>query len=251
MSFSCFEEAPVLDAAPDGSGSFAIVGAARDYTARNAREQERRHPAMAVRVGAVRVGLRDMGIVLSVRGEMADQSVGSLDFETPLEEAASDPVMRQLFEKLNCLRDDDEGDGLHADAMRLAIAARWLKLRWRQETKPADPLQNWRLTRVLSYVEKNLGEPISLADLARVSGLSRMYFAARFRVAMGQRPHEYVLQRRVNRAKELLSSTQMRLVDIALEVGFQSQAHFTTVFKKFTGATPGRWRAARLMSVEM
>ena len=104
------------------------------------------------------------------------------------------------------------------------------------------PLPDWRLSRVVAYVEANLAEPISLADLAVVAGMSRMYFASQFRAATGLKPHDYVLRKRIERAQHLLSGTSEALVEVALAVGFQTQAHFTTVFKKLVGATPRRWR---------
>jgi AraC-like DNA-binding protein len=75
-----------------------------------------------------------------------------------------------------------------------------------------------------------------------------MHFAAQFRAATGFRPHEYLLRRRIQRAEELLRLSTMTLVDIALTVGFQTQAHFTTVFKRFVGDTPYQWRNANAVS---
>jgi AraC family transcriptional regulator len=103
-------------------------------------------------------------------------------------------------------------------------------------------LSKWRLKRAIDYVMANLAEPISLADIAAATGLSRMHFAAQFRVATGLRPHEYLLQRRIERAQELLLSSHLPLVDIAFEVGFKTQAHFTTVFSRMVGETPNAWR---------
>ena len=109
--------------------------------------------------------------------------------------------------------------------------------------KPAGPgLSKWRLMRVLAHIDANIGEPVTLANLAAAAGLSRMYFARQFRAATGIRPHEYVLRRRVERAQQLMTATSDALVDIALRVGFQSQAHFTTVFKRIVGNTPRQWR---------
>jgi AraC family transcriptional regulator len=105
---------------------------------------------------------------------------------------------------------------------------------------PAFP--KWRLTRVLGYIETNIAEPITLANLAATVGLSRMYFAKQFRATTGIRPHDFVLRKRIERAQQLLAATSDALVDIALSVGFQTQAHFTTVFKKITGTTPYQWR---------
>ncbi|MFO1127404.1 MAG: AraC family transcriptional regulator [Rhodospirillales bacterium] len=98
------------------------------------------------------------------------------------------------------------------------------------------------MKRVTAYVDAHIGETITLADLAAAAGLSRMYFAAQFRAATDLRPHEYVLRRRIDHAKALLAETEDALVDIALSVGFQTQADFATVFRRFVGATPRQWR---------
>ena len=110
-------------------------------------------------------------------------------------------------------------------------------------------LQKWRLKRVVEYVENHLSEKIALSDLAAVAGLSRMHFASQFRTATGLRPHEFLLRRRIQRAEELLRNTTMPIVEIPLRVGFQTQAHLTTVFKRFAGCTPARWRAINQMPI--
>ncbi len=104
------------------------------------------------------------------------------------------------------------------------------------------PLPSWRLRRVLAHIDAHLEDPITLADLAGVAGLSRMHFAAQFRAATGLRPHEFLLRRRIDHARYLLADPRRKLVDVALSVGFQTQAHFTTVFKRIVGETPHRWR---------
>jgi AraC-like DNA-binding protein len=103
-------------------------------------------------------------------------------------------------------------------------------------------LQTWRLRRVMEYVDTHLASSLPLSKLAMVAGLSRMHFAAQFKMATGSSPHQFVLKQRVERAKTMLADTKDELVDVALSVGFQSQAHFTTVFRRFAGETPGRWR---------
>jgi AraC family transcriptional regulator len=109
-------------------------------------------------------------------------------------------------------------------------------------TRGAGTLPKWRLMRVLTYIETNMGERITLANLAATTGLSRMYFAKQFRATTGMRPHDFVLRKRIARAQQMLAETSDALVDIALSVGFQTQAHFTTVFKKFAGYTPYQFR---------
>ncbi|WP_247499235.1 AraC family transcriptional regulator [Bradyrhizobium sp. 149] len=174
----------------------------------------------------------------------------------------TDPVMQRLADALAATEaTHDTHSAIMADALRLAILTRTFS---RQATgglaelDPADTvheqdgtrtvrsLQNWRLKRVLQYVDKNLTSKITLQDMAAVAGLSRMHFAAQFRAATGVRPHEYLLRRRIERAQELLKQAEITLVDIALTVGFQTQAHFTTVFKRFVGDTPYQWRSAYL-----
>lgn len=104
-------------------------------------------------------------------------------------------------------------------------------------------LAKWRLKLVAMYVEDHLGEKVTLADMAGASRLSRMHFAALFRRATGMRPHEYLLNQRIRAAQRMLQASGKSIVEIATDVGFQSQAHFTTVFKRFTNCTPSTWRA--------
>jgi AraC family transcriptional regulator len=107
----------------------------------------------------------------------------------------------------------------------------------------ANALPKWRLRRVEEYVRANYHRGLGLAELANAAGLSRMHFAAQFRVATGYRPHEYLLQQRIETAKSLLTETNMALAEIAMSVGFSTQAHFSTVFKRMTDRTPARWRS--------
>jgi AraC-like DNA-binding protein len=107
-----------------------------------------------------------------------------------------------------------------------------------------NALPKWRLRRVEEYVGMHFEHCISLSELAKVAGLSRMHFAAQFRAATGYRPREYLLHQRIERAKSLLSNSETALAEVALTVGFCTQAHFSTVFKRMTGDTPARWRCA-------
>lgn len=108
-------------------------------------------------------------------------------------------------------------------------------------------LQKWRLKRVIEFIEERLSGPIPLNELAEVVGLSPSHFGAQFRAATGLRPHEYILRKRIQRAQELLLGTNDPVIEIALGVGFQTQAHFTRVFGRFVGDTPFQWRQRRLM----
>ncbi|MDH2341858.1 AraC family transcriptional regulator [Bradyrhizobium sp. SSUT77] len=107
-----------------------------------------------------------------------------------------------------------------------------------------NALPKWRLRRVEQYIADHFHRCISLSELANVAGLSRMHFAAQFRVATSYRPREYLLNHRIEHAKTLLASTERPLAEIALAVGFSTQAHFSTVFKRISDQSPARWRLA-------
>ncbi|MBC9876861.1 helix-turn-helix transcriptional regulator [Bradyrhizobium sp. INPA01-394B] len=176
-------------------------------------------------------------------------------------EGLADPVMQRLSDALAATREMQlPHSAILVDALRLAILTRKASGRAVAGGEPASAegdhegqagravrsLQKWRLKRVMQYVDDNLAAKVTLQNLAAVAGLSRMHFAAQFRAAVGLRPHEYLLKRRIERAQELLQQADVSLVDIALTVGFQTQAHFTTVFKRFVGDTPYQWRSAHL-----
>jgi AraC-like DNA-binding protein len=159
---------------------------------------------------------------------------------------SQDPVAERLGRALLASEEDGKPFGqLYADCISTAIVARLLgsSCRVPSGARPrVAELARWRLRHVTEYVEANLGEPVNLADLAAAAGLTRMHFAAQFRAATGLPPHEYLLRRRIERAQEMLTGDAASLVEIALTVGFQTQSHFTSVFKRFVGQPPRAWR---------
>lgn len=159
---------------------------------------------------------------------------------------APDPLMERLGMAL--LGAEQLGSlfrPLYADSIGIAIVARLLasvRNAGVSERPRTAPLAKWRLKRAMDHVESHLAEPVSLADLASSAGLTRMHFAAQFKAATGLRPHEYLLRRRIERAQEMLAGSGEPVVGVALQVGFQTQAHFTSVFKRFAGQPPHAWR---------
>jgi AraC family transcriptional regulator len=157
-----------------------------------------------------------------------------------------DPVIERLAHAL--IHAEELGGAFgqsYADGISLAITAQLLGGNAdgaQPDRSRVSGLSKWRLKRATEYITANLADPISLADIAAATGLSRMHFAAQFRVTTGLRPHEYLLQRRIERAQALLLTSRLPLVEIAFEVGFKTQAHFTTVFARLVGETPNVWR---------
>jgi AraC family transcriptional regulator len=101
-----------------------------------------------------------------------------------------------------------------------------------------------RLQRVRDYVEAHLDDDLSLTMLADIACLSPYHFSRSFKQAIGVGPQRYVVERRIERAKTLMRRTRQPLASIALEAGFTDQIHLTQVFRRATGMTPGRFRAA-------
>ncbi|MBO4223797.1 helix-turn-helix domain-containing protein [Bradyrhizobium neotropicale] len=179
-----------------------------------------------------------------------DSLVSKAIREMPKARMDQDPVVRRLSEALAAAeRDQSEFGGIYADAIRLVTVARMISA----DTKLASPVQanrddglsKWRLKRVVEYVAAHLDEKVTLADMAGAARLSRMHFAALFFRATGLTPHQYLLKQRVSAAQDMLRTTDKSIVDIALSVGFSTQAHFTTVFKRIVGQTPLKWREGR------
>ncbi len=106
-------------------------------------------------------------------------------------------------------------------------------------------LAPWRLRRATEWLEARMAEDARLADLAAAVGLSERHLCTAFRVSTGRPPHQWLLDRRVERAKGLLAADPARPVtEVALACGFTSSAHFATVFRRATGKTPSAWRHA-------
>ena len=99
-----------------------------------------------------------------------------------------------------------------------------------------------RLQRVLSHINDNISRELSVAELAQVVGMSQYYFSKLFKMSTGTTPHQYVMRQRVERAQEHLRSTRTPLAEIATAVGFETQSHFTSVFRRLAGVTPKHYR---------
>ena len=103
-------------------------------------------------------------------------------------------------------------------------------------------LRSWKLRRAIEYVETHLAEPLRSYHLAKIAGLSKAHFVRTFKTATGVTSHRFVMNRRLNRAVELLSASDESLSDIAIICGFSDQSHFCRVFRRALGVSPGTWR---------
>ena len=99
-----------------------------------------------------------------------------------------------------------------------------------------------QMRRVLELIHDNLTKDITVAHMAKVAGMSEFHFARQFRLAMGQTPHQFLLNTRTEYAKELLTSTHRNILEIALDCGFKDASHFSRVFRTLVGVTPSQYR---------
>jgi AraC family transcriptional regulator len=106
-----------------------------------------------------------------------------------------------------------------------------------------DRLPRGKLRAVVEYVEEHLDAGPTLEQMAAITRLSPNYFASQFKRATGLTPHQYVLARRVERAKQLLESgDDFSLAEVAAHAGFSDQSQFSHHFKRIVGVTPGQFR---------
>ncbi|ATI15666.1 AraC family transcriptional regulator [Bordetella phage vB_BbrM_PHB04] len=98
-----------------------------------------------------------------------------------------------------------------------------------------------RKQRVIEYIEANIGDPITLSELASVAALSPHHFSRSFRRTFGVSPVRYVWTRRIDMAKRLMRYSALPLAAVALTCGFSSQSHFSTAFRVATGVTPAAY----------
>jgi AraC family transcriptional regulator len=102
----------------------------------------------------------------------------------------------------------------------------------------------WQERRARELIDARLAENLSLAEVAAACGLSVAQFARAFKRSLGVPPHQFLIERRVERARELLLHTGLPLADVAVRCGFADQSHFTKVFHRKVGTSPGYFRGA-------
>ena len=108
-------------------------------------------------------------------------------------------------------------------------------------------LAPWQARIVKTHIDTHLDGSLRTKDLARLVQLSSFHFCRVFRVSFGRSPHAYVTRRRIERAQGLILTTGRTLGEIALDCGFADQAHFTKIFRRHCGESPGEWRRTRVI----
>jgi AraC family transcriptional regulator len=156
--------------------------------------------------------------------------------------AIDDPVIQQLALALKLeIQTGCMSGRLYGELLGTALAARLVQNY--AVSKPsfefkASSLPQLQLKRVIDYMKANLTQDLSILDLATLTGMSESHFSRSFRRSVGIAPYQYLMQQRVERAKQLLKRQAISISDIALDCGFANQTHLTKVFRQMTGVTP-------------
>jgi AraC family transcriptional regulator len=106
-------------------------------------------------------------------------------------------------------------------------------------------LAAWQILRVRAFIDGNLHRAIHIRDLSAIARRSPAHFSRKFKLAVGESPHAYVVRRRLERACHLMMTSTASLSQIALSVGFSDQAHLCRLFRQAFGQSPANWRRER------
>jgi AraC family transcriptional regulator len=144
------------------------------------------------------------------------------------------------------LKQENLGGRLYIESLANVLAVHLL--RQYVAAKPVLPiyeggLPQRQVLQVLNYINDHLSQDIKLADLAALLDMSQFHFSHLFKQAIGTSPYQYLLQQRVERAKQLLKQSDRSIAEIALECGFNSHSHLSKTFRQSTSMTPKAYRA--------
>ncbi len=164
-----------------------------------------------------------------------------------------DPVVAQITKSiLPFLGRSDRLSVLALDQFSLILGAHLLQqygvLR-KTARRSKGGLAPWQKRRASELLHENMHGRIRLSEVARECGLSVSHFARSFKTSFGTSTHQWLMQHRIDRAKQLMSQTNMSLIDIAIQSGFNDQAAFTRTFHQLVGVSPGRWRRHYMTSI--
>jgi AraC family transcriptional regulator len=179
--------------------------------------------------------------------QTAFDGVGERTIETAM--GQDDPLLRQFADLgRQELALGGPGGRLYVESLASALVVHLL--RRYGATQPPPTMHKGGLTprqlhRIIEYIHDHLGGDLGLIELAASAGLSPHHFGEAFKASMGVSPHRYVIERRVRRAAELLNDGIGSIAEIAYGVGFSSQSHLTTNFRRIIGVTPGYYRRSR------
>jgi len=184
-------------------------------------------------------------LLLRLQPALLGETADAMGLRTEL--APSIHIRDPQIERIGWMMQAEEHDAypggrLFADSLASALAARLLALQCRPSPRRARALPPGTFRRVVEYIEAHLDQDLSLAELAAVAGFSASHFKPLFRQAAGVPVHQFVVERRVERARARLLEGTQNLVEIALETGFAHPSHMARCMRRVLGVTPSQVR---------
>lgn len=182
-----------------------------------------------------------------VENAAEDLGIDTNSFEALLTDGHKDPIIRQAIKECwSEANNQGERGPLFVDANLMIIASRLLSLAVGKDRSVDEDdtkkLPDVLYDRVREYVDSNIDTSLRMKTLAGLSDLTDHAFSRAFKARTGMSPYQWVIERRLARAEQLLRGSKMSLAEIAFAVGFSSQSHMTTLFSQRTGVTPAEFR---------
>jgi AraC family transcriptional regulator len=174
---------------------------------------------------------------------VAWESIAPANVEIEPTFARYDPLIAHLGRALKSLLETEAKQSrLYAESVATMLSAHLLQHYCASKAPlPQDftgGMPPYKLRQAIAYINDSLEEDLSLSAIASEVGISQYHFARLFKQAMGVSVHQYVIQRRVETAKQLLLRRQLSITEIALQVGFANPSHLSQHFKRIVGVTP-------------
>jgi AraC family transcriptional regulator len=219
--------------APHPPGSITLVPASRQAWVRSSGHKNELHVFL------------DPRLVTRVAEEVFDLDPARLT--VPPLDGLSLPQLRAVMGaiEVELMTADGAGSRLAAESLANLLSVHLIRhiLRPHQFVRaPSAALSREKLRDVVEYLEEHLGSGLTLERIAAVVHLSPYHFARQFKAATGVPPHQYVITRRIERARELLCMRNVSLAEVAMSVGFSDQSQLTRHFKRVLNVTPGQFR---------
>lgn len=182
-------------------------------------------------------------VIAEVAAELFDADIDRL--EIPSQIMPDDAIMVSMLETVHsALFEGDVSTSIYIDYLSRAIAVHLLRKYSGQMLKelPQTVGLSADVSKALDYMRANLSNAISLSNVSDALGRSPSYLGRQFRIQLGKAPHAYLIDMRLETAKNMLENTNEQIAAIAVDCGFTHQEHMTRLFKRRYKTTPAVWR---------
>ncbi len=175
--------------------------------------------------------------------ERCEQELGIVDpLYNPIDATSLERGPQYTALMNDFLGSDGLGGRMRSEALASLLICEILNFRGAAHENVRIGLGKSKIARITEYVDEHTEEQLSLATLAQIAGVSVFHFARMFKIDTGMTPHKFVLHHRVKKAREMLEMGDKAVAEIAYDVGFSSQSHMISSFKRYVGTSPGRYR---------